>query len=87
MLQAFVPNVSSVFSGVYCKYAYLDVAYASHICCNGMFEIFQLFQSYVAISVFMLQFASVLSGRRICFTHMLQVYVPHISSASNVCCI
>jgi len=48
---------------------------------------FHLFQSYVAISVFMLQVANVLSGCCICFTHMLQVYVSNISSASDVCCI
>ena len=52
-----------------------------------MFEMFQVFQSYVAISVFMLQVASGLFGYCICFTHILQVYVPNISSASDVCCI
>jgi hypothetical protein len=36
----------------------LDVAYVSHICCKSMFEMFQLFQSYVAITIFMLQVAS-----------------------------
>jgi hypothetical protein len=72
MLQAFVD---------------LNVAYVLHMSCKSMFEMFQLFQSYVAISVFMLQVASVLSGCCICFTHMLQVYVPNISSASDVCCI
>jgi hypothetical protein len=48
---------------------------------------FQLFQSYVALSVFMLQIASVLSRYCICFTHTLQVYVPNVLSASDVCCI
>ena len=65
----------------------LDVAYVSHICCKSMFKTFQLFQSYVAISVFMLQVVSVLSAYCICFTHMLQLYVLNISSASDVCCI
>ena len=55
---------------------YLDVAHVSQICCS----MFEMFQSYVAISVFMLQVASVLSGCYICFTHMLQVYVPNVSS-------
>jgi hypothetical protein len=32
MLQAFVSNVSSVFSDVCCKCVYLDVVYVSHIC-------------------------------------------------------
>ena len=48
---------------------------------------FQLFQSYVAISVFMLQVTSVLCESCICFTHMLQAYVSNVSSASDVCCI
>ena len=66
MLEASIPNVSSTFSDVRCKCAYLDVAYVSHICCKSMYEMFQLCQSYVAISVFMLQVASVLSGCCIC---------------------
>jgi hypothetical protein len=33
----------------------LDVAYVSHICCKSMFQMFQLFHSYVVVSVFMLQ--------------------------------
>jgi len=40
MLQASVPNVSSAFSDVCCKCAYLDVAYVSHICCKSMFKMF-----------------------------------------------
>ena len=57
-------HMFQVFSGVsyVClRVFHLDVAYVSHICCKSMFEMFQLFQSYVAISVFMLQVASVLS--------------------------
>jgi hypothetical protein len=48
---------------------------------------FQLFQSYVAValSVFMLQVASVLSECCIGFTHMLQVYVPDVLFVSYVC--
>ena len=52
-MQAFVQSVSSV-SDVCCKRFYLDVTYVSHICCKSMFQIFQLFYSYVAVSVFML---------------------------------
>jgi hypothetical protein len=33
---------------------HLDIGYVKHICCKSMFEMFQLFQSYVAISVFIL---------------------------------
>ena len=70
ILRAFVQNVSSV-SDVCCMRFYLDVAYVSHLCCKSMFEMFQLYHSYVAISVFMLQFANILSEYCICFTHML----------------
>jgi hypothetical protein len=42
---------------------------------------------YVAISVFMLQVTSVLSGCCICFTYMLQVYVLYVSSVLYVRCI
>jgi hypothetical protein len=48
---------------------------------------FDLFQSTVAISVCMLQVVSVLSGCCICFTHMLQVYVPNVISSLDLCCI
>ena len=34
MLQAFVPNVSSIFLDVSCKCVYLDVAYVYHIYCK-----------------------------------------------------
>jgi hypothetical protein len=86
MLQAFVQNVSSV-SDVCCKRFLSECCTCSHICCKSMFEMFQLFQSYVAICVFMLQVAGVLFGCCICFTHMLQVYVLNVSSSSDVCCI
>jgi hypothetical protein len=55
---------------VCCKRFDLDVAYVSHICCKSMFEMFQPFQSYVEIRVFMLQVVSVLSRCCIGFTHM-----------------
>jgi uncharacterized membrane protein len=34
MLQAFVPNVSAIFSDVCCECVSLDVAYVLHICCK-----------------------------------------------------
>jgi hypothetical protein len=52
----------------------------SHICCKCMFQMFRLFQTYVA---------SVLFGCCICcnaHTHMLQAYVINVSSISDVCC-
>jgi hypothetical protein len=48
---------------------------------------FQPFQSYVVISVFMLQVVSVLSRCCIYFTYMFQIYIPNVSSASDLCCI
>ena len=54
------------------------------IVCSKCFNCFSL---YVAISVFMLQVASVLSGCCIYFIHMLQVHVPNVSFASDLCCI
>jgi hypothetical protein len=83
MLQASVPNVLSAFLDVCYKCAYLDIAYVSHICYNSMFKYFS-WLSYVAISVFMLQVTVVLSGCCICFTHILQVYVPNVSSALDL---
>jgi hypothetical protein len=35
----------------------------------------------------MLQVASVSSGYYLCFTHMLKLYIPNVSSSSDVCCI
>jgi hypothetical protein len=48
---------------------------------------FQVFKSYVAISVFILQVVSVLFGCCICFTDMLQVYILNVSSGLDLCCI
>ena len=46
-----------------------------HTCCKTMFQWFHLFQSYVVVSVFMLQVASVLSGCCIYFhTYVASVY-------------
>ena len=84
MLQAFVQNVSSV-SDVCCKCFNLDIAYVSHICCNSMFQLFQLCHSYVAVSVFMLQMFYI--DVAYVLTRTLQVYVLNVSSASDVCCI
>jgi hypothetical protein len=78
MFHLFQAYVVSVF--------YLDVANVSHISCKSMFEIFRLFRSYVAINVFMLQAASFLYGCCICCTHMLQVFVSNVLSASELCC-
>jgi hypothetical protein len=71
MLQAFVHSGSFV-SDICCKRFDLDVVCVSPICCKNMFQMFPLFHSYVALSIFMLQVVSVLSGRCICFTRMLQ---------------
>ena len=76
VFKRFVQNVSSVLD-VCCKRSDLDVAYVSHICCN-MFQMFQLFRSYVAVNV--------LSRCCICFTQMLQVYVLDVSSVTYCQC-
>jgi hypothetical protein len=81
MLQASVLNVSSAFLDICCKCAYLEFAYVSHICCKSMFEIFQLFQSYVAIGVFMLQPAIVF----IWMLHMFHRYVASVYSKCFIC--
>jgi hypothetical protein len=47
MLQAFVPDVSSVFLDVCCKCVYLDIAYISHIC----LQVFYLDAAYVFVMV------------------------------------
>jgi hypothetical protein len=59
---------------------YMFHTYVARVCS----KCFSCFQSYVAINVFMLQAASVLSKFCICFTHMFQVYV---SFDSDICCI
>ena len=73
-VQAFVQNVLSVFGRILVSVFDL-VFHTFHTCCKSIFQWFQLFQSYVAVSVFMLQVASILSGCCICITHMFQVYV------------
>jgi hypothetical protein len=62
MLQVFQRHVASACSKYFicfhtsvAIFFYLDIAYVSHICCNSMFQMFQLFQSYIAASGFMLQ--------------------------------
>jgi hypothetical protein len=44
MLQASVPNVSSIFSDVCCKCVYMDVTYLSHICCKRFICMLRIFQ-------------------------------------------
>jgi hypothetical protein len=63
-----------LFSGIMLQSFFdMDVAYISNIFCNSMFQMLQLFQSYVVsckcfIECFM------------CFIHMLQVHVSNVSS-------
>jgi hypothetical protein len=59
---------------------YLDIAYvvvAIHVCCKFMFQMFHLFETYVA---------SVSSGCYICFKHILQASIPNVSYVSDICC-
>jgi hypothetical protein len=56
------------------------VAMVIHVCCKCVFQMFQLFQTYVA---------SVLFGYCICcsgYRCMLQVCVPNVSSVLDLCC-
>jgi hypothetical protein len=77
MFHLFQTYVASVFD--------VDVAHISHTYCKSMFKIFLLFHSYAAISVFMLQVASILSRCCIYFTHMMSVYVLNVLSTSDIC--
>jgi hypothetical protein len=86
VFQRFVQNISSILD-VCCKHSDLDIAHISDICCNSMFQMFQLFQFYVAVSVFMLQVA---------VFYLVVAYVSHICCncmfhiflyVSYLCCI
>jgi hypothetical protein len=64
---------SKCFHGASCKCFIWMLHMFSHTCCKCMFQIFHLFQMYVA---------SILSGCCICcsgYTHMLQTYILIIS--------
>jgi hypothetical protein len=52
MLQASVQNVSSV-SNVCCRWCFIWMLHVSHIFYKCVFQMLQLFQTYVASSVFM----------------------------------
>jgi hypothetical protein len=67
MLQAFVQNISSVSRRMLQSFL-IWCCICVTICCNSMFLMFQLFQSYIAANGFYV--ASILFG---CFTHMLQL--------------
>jgi hypothetical protein len=79
MLQVFQRHVVSVCSKCFicfsdlCLQAFLIwLLHMFHTYCKSMSQWFQLCQSYVAVTVFMLQVASVLSGCCVCFTHMVK---------------
>jgi hypothetical protein len=76
-----------LFQNVCCKRFDLNVAYVSQMCCNNMFQMFYLFQSFIAASGFMLQVQVFYMDVAYVFTHMLQAYVPDVSLVSVVCCI
>jgi hypothetical protein len=81
MLQVFQINVASVCSKIFhlfrtyvSKHFDLYVVYVSHICCKSMF---QIFQSYVAGNVFMLQVVSVyleVALLQLLYTYVASVY-------------
>jgi hypothetical protein len=81
-----VAHVASI-SDECCKRFNLDVAYALHICCKSMFQMFHLFHFLCCSKCF--HVASILFGCCICcggYTRMLQVYVPNIIAILDVCC-
>jgi hypothetical protein len=73
MSQESVPNVSYVFSYVYCKCVYLDVAYVSHICCMCFICMLRMFAMVSSV------FLSISKACFKCFIY-LQTYVVSIIS-------
>ena len=63
MLQVFQKHIASVCSkcfmstDVCCNCFFIWMLHVFHTCCNSIFQIFQLFLSYVVASGFMLQVA------------------------------
>jgi hypothetical protein len=57
MLQTSVPNVSYVFSDIYCKCVYLEITYVSRIwckcflsrCCEHVAKVFKFFQVFLQV--------------------------------------
>jgi hypothetical protein len=79
------------------KHFDLGVAYVSHLYCKSMFQIFHLFQSYVAAIVFMLQVfylevAYITMTIDVCCKCMFQIfqlfqtYVTSVLSGCCICC-
>ena len=81
ILQAFVPNISSIFSIVCCKCVYLNVAYVSHIYCKCL--IWMLRMIYNGFQVFSGVFATVSDA---CFKFFIcfQTYIACMLNVSKV---
>jgi hypothetical protein len=58
---------------------HMKVAVVVYVCCNSIFQMFQLF--HLDVACFHLDIAYVAMA-----THMLQVYVPNVSPLSYVRC-
>jgi hypothetical protein len=85
LLQASVPNISSVFLDVYCKCVYLDVVYISHYAASVLSECCIYFT--MAFHVFSDIFASVSDVYFKCFIffiRMLQVLRLDVSKVDRV---
>jgi hypothetical protein len=76
MLQTSFSNVSSVFSDVCCSCVYLDVAYASHICCKYFIWMLRMRLQWLS-SVFLVCFTSVSDACFKCFI-CLHTYVTSV---------
>jgi hypothetical protein len=66
MLQAFVPNVLSIFLDIRCNCVYLDIAYVSHICCKCFIWTLRMF--YNSFIVFSGAFVSISDTK--CFIYL-----------------
>ena len=82
MLQASVINVSSFFSDVCCKCVYLNVAYASHICCKYFIWMLRMFCN--GFQVFLQVFHTHVPNVSSIFRRILQVLHLDISKLDRV---
>jgi hypothetical protein len=85
MLQASLPNVSSVFSDVCCKCVYLDVVCISHRCCKCFIWMLRMFTMVSSVfQVFFQVFQTHVSSVSSVFRRMLQVLRLDVSKVDRV---
>jgi hypothetical protein len=59
-----------LFSDLYLQAFWIWLSHMFHACCKSMLQWFQLFQSYVAVSAFILQVASFFIWMHMFYTHV-----------------